>query len=87
MADGLTRREVNPDLRIVLDRWVGNEPDFVSGGEMLEVTIPPGEDGTVDGGAETGGLALGERRRRIGHRVGFGDIHGPAPVGGPALPV
>lgn len=85
VADGLPRGQVNPHLRVVLYRRIGDESHLVSGVEMLEVAISAGEDRSVHGGAETGGLTFGKRRSGSCHRVGFGGIEGPAAVGGPAL--
>lgn len=85
VADGLPRGQMHPHFRVVLYRGIGDESHLVSRVEMLEVTIPAGEDRSVHGGTETGGLTLGKRRSVSCHRVGFGGIRGPAAVGGPVL--
>jgi len=61
MADGLTRREMNPHLRIVLHRRVGNQPHLVTIVEPIHVPVASREYGPVDGGAKYRGLAFGKR--------------------------
>ena len=63
MSDGLTRGEVNPDLRVFLHRWVGYQPQGISFTNGREVPLPATEDRTVNCRAERGRTPFRERRR------------------------
>lgn len=69
MPDGLTGRGVDPDLGIVLDRRICDEPDLVTVVELLHVSLAPREYDPVDRGPEVRGLSgrKGWRRSRHGH--------------------
>ncbi len=64
MADRLSRREVDPHLRLVLNRRVGDETELVPFAHLVDVAIAPGEHGSVDGGPEPWRLAYRKGRRR-----------------------
>ena len=63
VSDGLTRGEVNPDLRVFLLGWVGYQPEGISFTNGREMSLSATEDRTVNCGAERGRTPFRERRR------------------------
>ena len=69
MSDRFARLEMDPDLRIVLDRRIRHQPKFIAVGETVHVSITPGEDGAMNRRTEQWRLTFRKGRKPVRHSV------------------